>query len=135
MRTLHYVVAYDASVYSEKALKWAVELAGVTGAKVILLAVCDTSLALLMDLDMDSCRWLRHKAKERTRLCQECGYPVSCEVRKGHVVEEIIKYAEEVDADLIIAGTRGLGGFSKMLLGSVAHKLVKYSTVPVLVVK
>ncbi|HWR40539.1 MAG TPA: universal stress protein [Patescibacteria group bacterium] len=135
MPTPNYVVSYDGSVYSEKAVKWAIDLAGMTGAKIVLLAVCDTSLALLMDLEMDSCRWIRTKIAERARLCQECGFPVTYQMRKGHVVEEIIKYAREEEADLIIAGTRGMGGFGKLLLGSVAHKLVTYSTVPVLIVK
>ncbi len=51
------------------------------------------------------------------------------------VVGSMIDYAEKERADLIVIGTRGRSGFKKMLLGSVASGVVKYSHCPVLVVK
>ena len=51
------------------------------------------------------------------------------------VVGAMIDYAEKERADLIVIGTRGRSGFKKMLLGSVASGVVKYSHCPVLVVK
>ena len=51
------------------------------------------------------------------------------------VVGAIIDYAEKERADLIVIGTRGRSGFKKMLLGSVASGVVKYSHCPVLIVK
>ena len=51
------------------------------------------------------------------------------------VVGAMIDYAEKERADLIVIGTRGRSGFKKMLLGSVASKVVTYSHCPVLVVK
>jgi nucleotide-binding universal stress UspA family protein len=47
----------------------------------------------------------------------------------------IVDYAEDKDVDLIIIGTRGKSGFKKILLGSVAYKVVTYSHCPVLVVR
>jgi nucleotide-binding universal stress UspA family protein len=47
----------------------------------------------------------------------------------------IVDYAEDKDVDLIVIGTRGKSGFKKMLLGSVASKVVTYAHCPVLVVK
>jgi nucleotide-binding universal stress UspA family protein len=47
----------------------------------------------------------------------------------------IVDYAEDKDIDLIVIGTRGKSGFKKMLLGSVASKVVTYAHCPVLVVK
>lgn len=52
----------------------------------------------------------------------------------GFAVEEIVKYAEEHEIDLIIAGTHGLTGISHLLIGSVAEKLVRVATCPVLTV-
>ena len=47
----------------------------------------------------------------------------------------IVSYAEEENIDLIVIGTRGRSGFTKLLLGSVASKVVTYAHCPVLVVK
>lgn len=51
------------------------------------------------------------------------------------VVKEIVEYAEKYKIDLIIMGSRGMTGFKKMLLGSVASGVVTYAHCPVLVVK
>jgi len=51
------------------------------------------------------------------------------------VVKEIVEYAEKYKIDLIIIGSRGMTGFKKMLLGSVASGVVTYAQCPVLVVK
>jgi nucleotide-binding universal stress UspA family protein len=47
----------------------------------------------------------------------------------------IVEYAENKHIDLIIVGTRGMSGFKKLLLGSVASGVVTYAHCPVLVVK
>lgn len=51
------------------------------------------------------------------------------------IVGEIVDYAEKNDIDLIVMGTRGLGGFSKALMGSVSTGIVNYSPCPVLTVR
>jgi nucleotide-binding universal stress UspA family protein len=51
------------------------------------------------------------------------------------VVKEIIDYAEKNKVDMIVIGSRGLSGFKKMLLGSVASGVLIYSHCPVLVTK
>ena len=50
-------------------------------------------------------------------------------------VAAIVNYADREKADLIVIGTRGRSGVSKMLLGSVASGVVTYAPCPVLVVK
>lgn len=47
----------------------------------------------------------------------------------------ICEYARQADADLIVVGTRGLGGFRKLLLGSVATAVLNYAPCSVLVVR
>jgi nucleotide-binding universal stress UspA family protein len=51
------------------------------------------------------------------------------------IVGAIVDYAERDDIDLIVVGSRGLSGFKKLLLGSVASGVVTYAHCPVLVVK
>jgi nucleotide-binding universal stress UspA family protein len=47
----------------------------------------------------------------------------------------IVEYAEDKNIDLVVVGTRGMSGFRKLLLGSVALGVVTYAHCPVLVVK
>jgi nucleotide-binding universal stress UspA family protein len=51
------------------------------------------------------------------------------------VVPAIVDYAEKNKVDLIVVGTRGRSGFTKLLLGSVASGVVTYASCPVMVIK
>jgi universal stress protein A len=55
-------------------------------------------------------------------------------IRIGVPFLEIIKYAKEMDIDLIVVGTHGRSGLSHVLLGSVAERVVRKSPCPVLTV-
>lgn len=52
-----------------------------------------------------------------------------------NVAAAIVRYAEDEKVDLIVVGTRGRSGLTRMLLGSVASGVVTYAHCPVLVVK
>jgi nucleotide-binding universal stress UspA family protein len=54
---------------------------------------------------------------------------------EGSISESLIKYIEDEKSDLVISGTRGLGGFKRMLVGSVSSHLVSHSPSPVMVVR
>lgn len=63
--------------------------------------------------------------------------PASTAIRRvtvGFPVEEIMKYADDQEIDLIVVGTHGHTGLSHLLMGSVAEKLVRLATCPVLTV-
>jgi nucleotide-binding universal stress UspA family protein len=51
------------------------------------------------------------------------------------VVPAIVDYAEKNNVDVIVTGTKGRSGFTKLLLGSVASGVVTYANCPVMVVK
>lgn len=59
--------------------------------------------------------------------------PIEAVLRKGTDYEEIISYASEIRADLIVIATHGRTGVMHTLLGSVAEKVIRYSKTPVLV--
>lgn len=65
----------------------------------------------------------------------EQGLEVSIEHRFGDPAERICRYAERRNFDLVAVGTRGLKGFEGLVLGSVAHKVVHLSKIPVLLVR
>ena len=51
---------------------------------------------------------------------------------KGDIIDSIIQYTEEANGDLIIIGTHGRKGLSKMWLGSVAERVIKRAPCPAL---
>ncbi len=63
------------------------------------------------------------------------GLDVRRVVRFGHPVEEICHYANKNVADLIVMGSHGRSGLSRILLGSVAERVVRISPCPVVVVR
>ncbi len=54
-------------------------------------------------------------------------------VRIGDIIAEILAYAEEIDASLIIVGSHGKSALSSVILGSVTSKLLSNSKIPLLV--
>ncbi len=60
---------------------------------------------------------------------------VTTDCAKGDAAKEILEYADKIKADLIIMGNRGLGAFSKTLLGSVSSKVLSQAKSSVLIVK
>jgi nucleotide-binding universal stress UspA family protein len=56
-------------------------------------------------------------------------------VARGNPVEQILKYSEEKNCDLIVMGTHGHGTLADVMMGSTARRVLRRSTKPVLVVR
>jgi nucleotide-binding universal stress UspA family protein len=56
------------------------------------------------------------------------------QVRGSSVVATVLDVASELEADVVVAGSRGRGGLKSLLLGSVSHGLVEHADRPVLVI-
>jgi nucleotide-binding universal stress UspA family protein len=63
------------------------------------------------------------------------GAHLRTESRPGREAEEITNLAEELGADLIVMGSRGLGGLKRLVLGSVSESAVRHAHCPVLVMR
>lgn len=134
------VVAYDGSPDSKKALKMAIDLAKDLTAAIAVVSVYNIPYGLADggyygELSKDYDKLAEKKAAEGKKICEEAGIPVHSEVLQGDPADEIIKYAQQEKVYLILIGTRGLGGFAQLVMGSVAHRVVTYSKIPVLVAK
>jgi nucleotide-binding universal stress UspA family protein len=66
---------------------------------------------------------------------QECGFRVETLVCWGRPVEQIINNAKEMHIGLVVVGARGVSDSPRFSLGGVAHKVMKYATCSVLLVR
>ena len=73
--------------------------------------------------------------KQSWRVKAAGGTVAGTHLRMGAVALEIVALAEELGADLIVMGSRGLGGVRRALMGSVSDSVVRHAHCPVLVVR
>lgn len=76
--------------------------------------------------------------KEIDRLASDPilqGVKVETVVAQGNAAEKIIETSEEKNVDMIVMGSHGRSGVSRLFMGSVAEKVVRMSSVPVLIVR
>src|ERR671921_46318 len=73
--------------------------------------------------------------KQSGRVKAAGGTVAGTHLRMGEVALEIVALAEELQADLIVMGSRGLGGVRRALMGSVSDSVVRHAHCPVLVVR
>jgi nucleotide-binding universal stress UspA family protein len=73
--------------------------------------------------------------KQSWRVKAAGGTVAGTHLRMGQVDLEIVALAEEIQADLIVMGCRGLGGVRRALMGSVSDSVVRHAHCPVLVVR
>lgn len=68
-------------------------------------------------------------------ILREAGIEPEIVLLHGRPADEIIRYASEGGADLLVIGSRGLNALQEFAIGSVSHKVIKHSKCPTLVVK
>ncbi|MCR3922151.1 MAG: universal stress protein [Firmicutes bacterium] len=72
---------------------------------------------------------------QAAKVFDDSGIPVNSILEDGHPAETIIKQAAHGGYDMVVVGSRGLGGLKKMLLGSVSQAVVQEVSTNVLIVK
>ena len=132
------VIATDGSDSTKRGVRAALDLADRFDATVHALYVLDadeihgTPEAVRDDL-REAMQTAGNKALSFVR--DEGGGEVETAVREGKPADQIIEYAEEVDADVITLGTRGRHDEHAFLLGSVAEAVAHRAPMPVLTVR
>jgi nucleotide-binding universal stress UspA family protein len=137
----HILVPTDFGDCADHALDVAVKLAKQLGARLTLIHVCELPVSAYamyaqgLYFPMDSLEAAAAKALESATARLRERYPLADSLlRSGTAVEQLLAARDEIHADLIVMGTHGRRGVSRMLLGSVAEKTVRLSKVPVLTV-
>jgi len=129
--------AYDGSDESERAVPVVMDLARCGGASVTLLHVREHELGWGVDVDVETSGEASELVDGVVRRMKDEGVDVRGEIHRvvaGLVGHDILATAREVDAELIVIGSRGLSAWSG-LLGSVAHKVLHTGDRPVLVIR
>ena len=128
----------DFSVHSEAALGVARWLARDHGARLIILHVAPLEVVLdgttAAEVDPRSDRDALYALKKRVDG-PDLEQPVETILKRGYPAPGIIETAEEVGCDLIVMGTQGRTGLSRLLMGSVAEYVLPKANCPVLVSK
>ncbi len=139
------VVATDGSKYSAAAASEALGLAKWNGSALTVISVVPSELMTPSDIDFTiTQRELiaekeMHEAEKNAKVVKEAaqkeGVVVKAFVLSGRPADAIIETAQEKKADLIVLGSHGRTGVERLLMGSVAERVIVLASCPVLVVK
>jgi len=133
----------DFSLVSERALRHAIALAQRFRSRLTIVhAIASPPMPpdepLYLSEPVPSLQDLRVAAEHEMRRflepATEAGVPVTSVIREGQPWRKILETARAEPADLVVMGTHGRGGFERLLLGSVAEKLLHRLPCPVLTV-
>ena len=134
------LVPTDGSEYTKAAARKAMELAKLSGGKITALYVMDQTIFTNVPMDtavMNVYRTLETEGNSALDFIKNLGeeYDVEVEIKlvEGIPVKIILEMSKEYD--IIVIGTLGRTGMSKLLMGSVSEKVVRASKCPVMVVR
>lgn len=128
----------DFSDLSRPAFELACSLARDYGAELVVCHVCPLPVVGVVDgITVDLPTGWREQSQARLEQVRPADSRVAVAHRMadGDAVREIVKAAGDVKADLIVMGTHGRGGLSRVLMGSTAEGVMRKAPCPVLTVK
>ncbi|MFI9846618.1 universal stress protein [Nonomuraea sp. NPDC051941] len=125
----HIVVGVDGSAPATAAVEWAAADAQRRDLAVRIVHVCEQ---WPHSESTEYCTRALEAAADRARELTR-GVEVTTEMLKGNVIDDLI--AESNSADTLVVGSRGLGGFAGMVLGSVSMAVAGHAAAPVIVVR
>ncbi len=140
------LVATDLSESSEPAMRTAIELGRRLGAEVTVLHIAEPAYPanhwfvphIGDDAEALSTLIARELETARTRLQQQLealGGEPKMMIRVGRPAHVIVETARELGFELLVLGTHGRKGIEHVILGSVAERVVRTATCPVLTVR
>jgi nucleotide-binding universal stress UspA family protein len=140
--TQNILIPTDGSDYSLRAAEYGISVAKMLGAQIMIVYVLD-EVALEQisgpteredverELKNDGHRYINYVLS----LAEKENVKAASLIAKGRPYEQIVHIAKGLKIDLIVMGTYGLRGSDRILIGSVAERVIEYSPCPVLVVK
>lgn len=137
------LVPLDYSQHSDEALAVAEDLAEQLGAELHLVHAFEIPVPIVTPYEVaipeNYIEPVRQEATRRLEQAREKvaarGLAVKAHLTESPAASAIVRVAEEIDADLIVMGTRGNTGLKHLLLGSVAERTLRTAPCSVLTVK
>lgn len=136
------LVPVDGSEDSNKALNYAIDIAKKYSGTINLIHVVRSAATLTVapaEVFLDITKQLIESGKgilkESQAKINESGIEESTEILQGHPGSQIVQFAEKIEADMIIMGSRGLGIVARFVLGSTSDYVSDNAKCPVLIVK
>ena len=134
------LVAIDGSQGSNRAFATALELARLTGARLVALAVegplpaYAATIGEVEEVKREKDSFFRTLAARTSEEAEAAGLQLEVEVRPGHAADLIVRYAGERQADLVVVGYKG-HFLEDYLLGSTADRVAHHAPCPVMILK
>lgn len=135
-------VGVDGSKHSQAALEWALREAGIRNQPLTVITVVEVATSgwggsLVFPSDLELRDEVQKKAQEQTdavvqQLGDAAAPSVSVAATIGQPAPELIEVSK--DADLLVVGTRGAGGFNRLMMGSVSSQIAHHAHCPVTIV-
>lgn len=136
------LVPIDGSDNSFRALDAALLLSEKLGAKVTAVHVMEDVPVLHIESEKLLRKLLEDYKKENQLILTKCseiannkGIKIETKLLQGNPSSVIIDYCENEKQDIIIMGSRGMGKFKELVLGSVSNKVLHHSSCPVMIVR
>ena len=137
------MIATDGSELGRKAVHNGIEIARLAGAKVYAVYVVTSKgrSSIPRDSGWENAmnEHLKTEGGDAISFIEEKGKAAGVEVKsvilEGNPGDELVKFADKNDIDLVVMGTQGKSGVQRFLLGSVAENVVRHSKKAVLVVR
>ena len=136
------IVGVDGSGHSQRALEWAMHEAALRNVPLTVLTVHPAIVGYFGgvvtspgDLDLTEQVQAAVKAEtDKVLAALDGAHPESVTVKAVHgfPVEELVEASKQ--ADVVVLGSRGVGGFTRLLMGSTAGQVVQHAHCPVLIV-
>ena len=134
----HILVALDDAGEPKKGMEKAIYIAKLSGAKITgvnVTVVAPTLVAAVTNYKDYLTKQAQKMFDSKKESCEKQGVQFASKILHGNPASEIAEFAEKEKVDLVIVGSRGLGGLRGKVLGSVPNSIVHESKVSVLVLK
>ena len=138
------LVPIDRSDNAMRALRYAIHLAEENGQIELHIVHADEQPIVYGEIALhmteEKARELLRKHGEDTlkpavEMAKSAGVRYKGEILIGDIAKSLVKYAEDIDCDGIVMGTRGMSAIGNLVMGSIATKVIHLTNLPVTLVK
>lgn len=137
------LIATDGSEHSQKTTEEAIRLARSMEAEVTVITVMEEAPNLAYIVPSDTIKKIKENYEKNAEQIlakaekdfKDNGIEVKTVLANGHAADEICNLANKGNFDMVIIGSRGLGGIKEVFLGSVSNKVAHCAKPHVLIIK